>query len=190
MPEKRVPALVPLDSSPPLFFSGRLKVQRHILSWWYANVEIKECLFVAFGVLLSPQYQQKWRKLRKDNLRPVDLRMTPPHRERSSDAAQTCLAHDDALRDRDHRTPCRRIHRALRPALASHRNTRHPAVSGCSRSRRGPGRGSSHSRRDSRLRPGPHSSKPYSFVFSLESFSRMNASISGALARMRSHCSL
>jgi hypothetical protein len=34
------------------------------------------------------------------------------------------------------------------------------------------------------------SSKHYSFVFSLESFSRMNASISGALARMRSHCSL
>ena len=76
MPEKRVPALVPLDSSPPLFFSGRLKVQRHILSWWYANVEIKVCLFVAFGVLLSPQCQQKRRKLRKDNLRPVDLRMT------------------------------------------------------------------------------------------------------------------
>jgi hypothetical protein len=35
-----------------------------------------------------------------------------------------------------------------------------------------------------------HSSKPYSFAFNLESFSRMNASISGALARMRSHCSL
>ena len=38
--------------------------------------------------------------------------------------------------------------------------------------------------------PIPLSSKPYSFVFSLESFSRMNASISGALARIRSHCSL
>jgi hypothetical protein len=49
---------------------------------------------------------------------------------------------------------------------------------------------SSHSRRDSILRSGPLSSKRYSFVFSLESFSRMNASISGALDRMRSHCSL
>jgi len=110
-----------------------------------------------------------------------------PHRERSSDAAQTCLAHDDALQDRDDRTPCRRIHRALRPTLAGRRNTRHPAVSVCSRSRRGPGRipvGTAY------CRPGPHSSKPYSFVFSLKSFSRMNASISGALARMRSHCSL
>ena len=35
--------------------------------------------------------------------------------------------------------------------------------------------------RDSKLRSGPLSSEPYSFVFSLESFSRMNASISGAL---------
>jgi len=31
---------------------------------------------VAFGVLLSPKYQQKRRKLRKNNLRPVDLRVT------------------------------------------------------------------------------------------------------------------
>jgi hypothetical protein len=31
---------------------------------------------VAFGVLLSPQDQQKRRKLCKDNLRPVDLRVT------------------------------------------------------------------------------------------------------------------
>jgi hypothetical protein len=31
---------------------------------------------VAFGVLLSPQNQQKRRKLGKDNLRPVDLRVT------------------------------------------------------------------------------------------------------------------
>jgi hypothetical protein len=29
-----------------------------------------------FVVLLSPQFQQERRKLRKDNLRPVDLRMT------------------------------------------------------------------------------------------------------------------
>ena len=76
VPEKRVPAMVPLDSSPPLIFCGRLKVQRHILSWWYANAEIKVCLFVAFGVLFSPQCQLKRRKLRKDNLPPVDLRMT------------------------------------------------------------------------------------------------------------------
>ena len=41
-----------------------------------------------------------------------------------------------------------------------------------------------------RILAGSPSSKPYSFVFSLESFSRMNASISDALARMRSHCSL
>jgi len=45
-------------------------------------------------------------------------------------------------------------------------------------------------RRESKLRSGPLSSKHYSFVFSLESFSRINALISGALARMRSHCSL
>jgi hypothetical protein len=31
---------------------------------------------VAFGVLLWPQNQQKRRKFRKDNLRPVDLRVT------------------------------------------------------------------------------------------------------------------
>jgi len=46
------------------------------LSRWIANVEIKVRLFVAFGVLLSPQNHQKRRKLRKDNLRPVDLRVT------------------------------------------------------------------------------------------------------------------
>jgi hypothetical protein len=32
---------------------------------------------VSFGVLLSPQFQQERRKLGKDNLRSVDLRMTP-----------------------------------------------------------------------------------------------------------------
>jgi hypothetical protein len=52
------------------------KFKWHTLSRWFANVEIKVRLFVAFGVLLSPQIQQKWRKLRKDNLRPVDLRVT------------------------------------------------------------------------------------------------------------------
>ena len=46
------------------------------LSRSFANLEIKVCLFVAFGVLLSPQYQQKRRKFRKDNLRLVDLRVT------------------------------------------------------------------------------------------------------------------
>jgi hypothetical protein len=38
----------------------------------------------------------------------------------------------------------------LRSALAGRRNFRHPSVSACSRSRRGPGRGSSHFRRDQR----------------------------------------
>jgi hypothetical protein len=55
---------------------GGFKVQWHTLSRWFANVEIYICLFVAFRVLLSPQNQQKRRKFRKDNLRPVDLRMT------------------------------------------------------------------------------------------------------------------
>jgi hypothetical protein len=62
-----------VDSS--ISLSG-LKVQSHTLSRWFANVEINVRLFVAFRVLLSPQYQQKRRKLRKDNLRPVDLRVT------------------------------------------------------------------------------------------------------------------
>jgi hypothetical protein len=46
------------------------------LSRWFANVKIKVPLFVAFGVLLSPQNQQKWGKFHKDRLRPVDLRVT------------------------------------------------------------------------------------------------------------------
>jgi transposase-like protein len=57
-------------------FLGGFKVQWHTLSRWFTNVEINVCLFVAFGMLLSPQLQQKRRKLRKDNLRPVDLRVT------------------------------------------------------------------------------------------------------------------
>ena len=57
-------------------FLGGFKVQWHTLSRWFANVEIYICLFVAFGVLLSPQNQQKRRKFRKDHLRPVDLRVT------------------------------------------------------------------------------------------------------------------
>jgi hypothetical protein len=52
------------------------EVQWHTLSRWFANVEIYICLLVAFGVLLSPQNQQKRRKLGEDNLRPVDLRVT------------------------------------------------------------------------------------------------------------------
>jgi hypothetical protein len=55
---------------------GWFQVQWHTLSRWFTNIEIKVRLFVAFGVLLSPQYQQKRRKLGKNNLRPVDLRVT------------------------------------------------------------------------------------------------------------------
>ena len=51
-------------------------MQWHTPSRWFANGEIDVRLFVAFGVLLSPQNQLKWRKLRKDHLRPVDLRVT------------------------------------------------------------------------------------------------------------------
>ena len=42
-------------------FLGGFEVQWHTLSRWFANVEIKVRLFVAFGVLLSPQFQQKLR---------------------------------------------------------------------------------------------------------------------------------
>jgi hypothetical protein len=49
-------------------FLGGLEVQWHTLSRRFANVEIDKCMFVAFGVLLSPQYQQKRRKLRKDGV--------------------------------------------------------------------------------------------------------------------------
>jgi hypothetical protein len=71
-------------------FLGWLKVQWHTLSRWFAHVEIKVRLFVAFRVLLSPQYQQKRRKLRKDSLRPVDLRVTP--RTESDHQTQNRLA--------------------------------------------------------------------------------------------------
>jgi hypothetical protein len=57
-------------------FLGAFKIQWHALSQWIANLEIKLRLSVAFGVLLPPQYEQKRRKLRKDNLGPVDLRVT------------------------------------------------------------------------------------------------------------------
>jgi hypothetical protein len=57
-----------------IFLCG-FKVQWNTLSRWFSNVEIDVRLFVSFGVLLSPQYQQERRKLCKDNLRPVDLRM-------------------------------------------------------------------------------------------------------------------
>jgi hypothetical protein len=63
------------SSGSSIFLSG-LKVQWHTLSRWIENVEIKIRLFVALGVLFPPQYQQKRRKLRKDNLCPVDLRVT------------------------------------------------------------------------------------------------------------------
>jgi hypothetical protein len=57
-------------------FLAGAKIQGHILSQWLSDVEIKVRLFVAVGMLLSPQGQQKRRKLRKDNLRPVDLPVT------------------------------------------------------------------------------------------------------------------
>ena len=179
----------PHESAASSIFLGGFKVQWHTLSRWFANVEIKVRLFVAFGVLLSPQYQQERRKLRKDNLCPVDLCVTS--RTESDHQMQHGLARFPMMHSRIritvYSTP---VHRDLGHALAGHRNTLHPAVSACSRSNRAPGRGSSPSRRDNKSRSGPLSSKPYSFAFSLESFSRMNASISGALARMRSHCSL
>jgi hypothetical protein len=58
-------------------FLGGVKVQWHALSRWFANFEINVCLLVAFGVLLSLQYQQKRRKRRKDNFGPVNLSVTP-----------------------------------------------------------------------------------------------------------------
>ena len=50
--------------------------QAYCLGRWLAHVEIDVCLLMPCGVLLSPQYQQKRRKLGKNNLRPVDLRVT------------------------------------------------------------------------------------------------------------------
>jgi hypothetical protein len=85
-------------------FLGRFKIQWHFLSRWLTNVEINISLFVAFGVLLSPQNQQKRRKLRKDNLSSGGPSRDIPHRERSSDATETCPVPDDGRRDRDHRT--------------------------------------------------------------------------------------
>jgi hypothetical protein len=40
-----------------------------LLGRWIANIEIKVCLFVPFGVLLPPQHRQKRRKLRSQGLR-------------------------------------------------------------------------------------------------------------------------
>ena len=48
-----------------IFFGG-LKVQWHALSRRFTHVEIKVGLFVAFGVLLSPQLQQERRQFGKD----------------------------------------------------------------------------------------------------------------------------
>jgi hypothetical protein len=53
-------------------FQGGFKVQWDTLSRWIANVDIKVRLLMTFGVLLPPKHQQKRRKLRKDNLRPVE----------------------------------------------------------------------------------------------------------------------
>ena len=76
-----------LDSS---IFLGRLKVQCHTLSRWFANVEIDVRLLMPCGMLLSPELQQNRRKLPKDNLRPVDLRVTP--RTESNHQMQNRLA--------------------------------------------------------------------------------------------------
>jgi hypothetical protein len=51
--------------------------QAYWLGRWLAHVEIDVSLLTPCGVLFSPQYQQKRRKLRKDNLRPMDLRVAP-----------------------------------------------------------------------------------------------------------------
>jgi hypothetical protein len=59
-----------------IFLDG-FKVQGHTLSRWFTNVEIKVRLFVTIWMLLSPQDEEKRRKLSKDNLSPVDLRVTP-----------------------------------------------------------------------------------------------------------------
>jgi hypothetical protein len=66
-------------------------------------------------MLLSPQLQQTGRKLGKENPS-RDI----PHRARSSNVEPTCPAPDGGRRQRENRTPCRRIHRALRLALAGH----------------------------------------------------------------------
>ena len=50
--------------------------QAHWLGRSLAHLEIDARLFVPFGVLFPPQCQQKRRELRKDDLRPVDLRVT------------------------------------------------------------------------------------------------------------------
>ncbi|WP_263383540.1 hypothetical protein [Granulicella arctica] len=40
------------------------------------NLEVKVCLLMPFGVLLSPKFQQEWRHGRHNNPGTVDLRMT------------------------------------------------------------------------------------------------------------------
>jgi hypothetical protein len=80
-----------------IFLDG-FKVQLHTLSRWFANCKIDVRLLVPFGALLSPQYQQERRKLRKDNLRPVDLRVTP--RTESDHQMQLRLARDPMMDSR------------------------------------------------------------------------------------------
>ena len=50
--------------------------QAYWMGRWLAHVEIDVRLLMPCGMLLSPQLQQERRKLCKDNLRPVDLRVT------------------------------------------------------------------------------------------------------------------
>jgi hypothetical protein len=57
-------------------FLAELKVQWHTLSRRLANVEIDVLLFVALGMLLSPQHQQKGWKFREDSFCAMDLRVT------------------------------------------------------------------------------------------------------------------
>jgi hypothetical protein len=64
-------------------FLGGFNVQRHNLSRWFANVEIEVGLFVAFGVLLSPQPQQDRRILTADRTKPLP-RLSRRMRTRSS----------------------------------------------------------------------------------------------------------
>lgn len=62
----------------PRFAASGLRIvecQRHRLSCWPSRVESQYDLFMAFGVLLSPQLQQQRCHLREHHLRTLHLRM-------------------------------------------------------------------------------------------------------------------
>jgi hypothetical protein len=169
--------------------------ERNRLSCSLSRAESQHDLLLAVRVLLSPEFQQQEIHLRKNHPRPLHVGMAPrtqrDHQFQPGDARDAMMHGDLAFPSTRSAAPSAAVAVAREDRFAQAAESMlRPAVSSCSNSRTIPAQVSPTPARTAKRVLGSSLPHRYSFDLSRDSLSRMNASISDAFPKIRSHCSL